>query len=252
MDINVAWKDTCRVLFGEEIGELRDFENYLSKYAESAYLKESVLSGKRVIVSSSSFSHDAKFIDDTEIKEYDEMLRNTKLDIDEIKDIDSILDAVKDKLYYSGNIVVGNSREVHDSNSCSSVSVICKSMEIYDSRYVAFSSFRRFDEYVFGSVLGGESKFLISCFGNYKNSRCVGTLRTFTSSDCFYTANLENCTNCLFSFNQKNKHNLVGNLEFPREEYLQIKNKLVGEMREMLKSKKEIPTIVDIVRGGHG
>lgn len=252
MDIDTAWKNTCRVLFRGEVGELQDFEGYLSQYAEPLYQKESVLSGRRVILSSPSFCRDAKFIDGSEAGEYDEMLRNAELDMDEIKDIDSILDALEGKLCYSGNIVIGNSREVHDSNNCSNVSVVYNSMEIYDSRYIAFSGFRRFDEYVFGSVLGGESKFLISCFGNYRNSRCVGTLRTFTSSDCFYTANLENCADCLFSFNQKNKRNLVGNLELPSDKYLEVKDKLIAEMREMLKSRKEIPTIIDIIRGGNG
>ncbi|MFH1448031.1 MAG: hypothetical protein ABIG39_04150 [Candidatus Micrarchaeota archaeon] len=249
MDINDAWKNTCRVIFGEEIGDLDEFSDYLTKYVEPIYEKKSCISGKPTVISS-PFPERARFISNDETDEYNRMMENLKLDINEIKDIDSILGALKDKLYYSGNIVVGNSRNVQNSDSCGNVSFVYKSIEIYDSKYVAYSSFRRFDEFVFGSTLGGESKFVIKGFGNYRNRRCMGTLRTFTSSDCYYTANLEDCTNCMFSFNQKSKHNLIGNLQLPPDEYSELKNKLIREMRDTLKEKKEIPTIVEVLGGG--
>ncbi|MFH1306813.1 MAG: hypothetical protein ABIH83_04145, partial [Candidatus Micrarchaeota archaeon] len=62
MDINDAWKSTCKVVLGEEIGELQEYEKYLSKYVEPIYEKSSTLSGKKVIISRPSFCKNANFI----------------------------------------------------------------------------------------------------------------------------------------------------------------------------------------------
>jgi len=55
MDINSAWKSACKVLLGEEIGEIQQYAGYLQKYVEPLSEKTSALSGKKVLVSSSDF-----------------------------------------------------------------------------------------------------------------------------------------------------------------------------------------------------
>lgn len=252
VDVNKAWKDTCRVLLGDEIGGLEDYRTYLSRYLEPVQKKKSCLSGKDVSVSSPHFCGTAKFIGNDEIREYNSVLARAPLDINDVKDVDSILEALKGNLYYSGNSITGNSGGVSDSDSCVNAYFVHSSSEISDSKYVAYSKAVRYAEYVFGSSIGGEGKFLIKSFELYNLARCMETLRVSDCSDCYYAASVEGCTNCMFSFNQRNKHYLIGNLALSRDKYARLKEKLVLDIRQSLESKKSVPSIVDILCGAYG
>jgi len=246
------WKSTCRTLFGDEIGGLEEYAGYLSRHLEPTGERKSAISGKKVVLSVQSYCPGAKFISNDEREQYNGMLRAGKLDINDIKDIDSIVGALGEKLYYAGNIITGNSYEVVDSDACSNSSFVYKSNEIYDCKYVAYSDAMNFAECVFGSNWIAETKFTIKTYETHKIERCFEAMRIAKSSDCYYVAAVEGCTNCLFSFNQRNRRNLIGNLELEAGEFRALKAKLVGEMRETLKSKKSAMTIVDLIRGNNG
>ncbi len=246
-ELNRRWKATCRVLVRKEVGELNEFEKYLSRHADPIFEKKSFISNKPTYVSLPNFCKKAKFISNDESEQYSKSLSRIKLGINDIKDIDSILGAIGGKIAYSGSLITGNSKFVEKSNSCVDSTYVYCSSDYYGATYIAYSSTGRFDEYVFGCNWTGESKFLISSHDTYKLTRCLETLRTFTSSDCYYTANLEDCEDCMFSFNQRNKRNLIGNLCLPKHEYSSLKKKLLLEMAETLKSKKSLPSIIKII-----
>ncbi len=247
-ELDRRWKQTCRVLLGGEVGKLADFEAYLTKYVEPIFERKSCLSGRKTYVSLPNFCKGASFISNDEMEEYEGRIRAAKLSVNDIKDIDSIVWALCENIAYSGNIVTGNSNFVEASNSCVDSTYIYRASDYYGATYIACSSNGRFDQYVFGCNWTGESKFIITSYDTYKLTRCFETLRTFTSTDCYYTANLEDCTGCLFSFNQRNKRHLIGNLALPKQDYQKLKEKLVAEMRETLKAKKSVPSIVEIIR----
>lgn len=248
--VNKAWKSTCKVLLGSEIGDLDEYGDYLKKYVDPVFEVRSCISGKKVLVSSEDFEKGARFISDDESSEYSkEFSERTKLHINDIKDIDSLMRATGE-VCYAGNIILGNSAFASDSNRCTNVTCAHSCTDIYDSKYVAYSAMTRYGEYIFGSTPVGESKFNIKQFEAYRTIRCVEGLRTHMSSDCYYTANLEACTNCMFSFNQRSKSLMVGNNQLSREEYAKLRVKLVAEMRDTLIAKKSLPTIVDLVAGG--
>jgi hypothetical protein len=69
------------------------------------------------------------------------------------------------------------------------------------------------------------------------------------ASDSYYSASLEDCTNCLFTFNQRNKHYLIGNVPLAKDKYATLKAKLIGEIRDELKRKKSIPSVIQIISG---
>jgi len=246
------WKSTCRAVLGGEIGGMDSYSGYLSLHLEPSGECQSELSKKKVMFFAQGFRPGAKFISNDEREQYDKMLRGKKLNINKIKDIDSIVAALGENFYYAGNIITGNSREVEDADACSNSSFIYKSYEIYDSKYVAYSDAMNFGECVFGSNWIAETKFAIKTYETHKIARCFETMRIAMCSDCYYSAAVEGCSNCLFSFNQRNRHNLVGNMEFPRAEFEALKSKLLSEIRETLVAKKAVPTIVEIIGGKNG
>ena len=247
-ELERAWKNTCNVLLGGEIGELDKYQVYLSRFVDPLSTKKSALSGKQVIVSSDKLPSNARFLAQDEIAQYLAGIGKAKFDINSIKDIDSATDTLREKAYYVGNVVLGNSQFVESANRCINSSFIYKTQDVYDCKYVAYSSTLRFAEYIFGgSAVGEGSKFNIKTFETYKNVRCMETVRNYVVSDCHFTGNLDGCTNCMFSFNQRLKSNMIGNLEFPRDEYQKLKNKLITDIRETLQSKKTIPSIIEII-----
>ena len=112
MDVQDAFRTTCRVLLQGEVGELDDFKPYLMRYVENVAGVKSALSGKGVTISSPEFSPGAKFISHVEMEEYNKRLRAVRLDLNSIKDIDSAVSALGEQLYYCGDIITGNSEAV--------------------------------------------------------------------------------------------------------------------------------------------
>ena len=153
-----------------------------------------------------------------------------------------------EKTLLFGGITLGNSKYVQETNRCVDSSFVYRSMDVYEGcKYVALSDQVRKCEYVFGVGLTGESSFIIRGHEVWRDARCFEGFRTYNSSDCYYVANLEGCNNCMFSFNQRNKSNLIGNLQFSKDEYTGIKEKLLEDIRTILRERKTIPGIVDIV-----
>ncbi|PIT84697.1 hypothetical protein COU37_02110 [Candidatus Micrarchaeota archaeon CG10_big_fil_rev_8_21_14_0_10_45_29] len=247
MDINDAWKSICKILLSREIGELRQYGDYLSEYVEKPSMKTSSISGKSVAVSSSAYSKGAKFIAHDEMAQYEKIPHSVKLGINQIKDMDSILESISGKICYSGNMVVGNSREVENSDTCEDAQYVSSSIRVFTSKFVAYSSDVRLSESIFGCDKVPDSKFLICSCHTHRSVRTMECLRVFLSSDCYYCCNLEDCSDCIFTFNQRNKRNMIGNVQLEKPEYLKLKKKLIAEFADTLESKKFIPKIADIM-----
>ena len=44
---------------------------------------------------------------------------------------------------------------------------------------------------------------------------------------------------------------MIGNHQFSQEEYLKLKDKLIEDIRETLKAKKNLPSLIDIINGSN-
>ncbi len=250
--INKAWASTCRTILGRSVGEIGFYTEYLEKFVEPFGITKSALSGKVVAVTG-NYGKNTKFISGDEIGEYAKLIENskTKLNINEIKDIDSIIGALKEQIYYSGNDVLGNSSNVYMSNRVVDSSFVYKAHDVFFSKYIAYTYLSKYSEYAFGSEsVGFGTHFAIKCFETYEDSRLFECVRTYLSSDCIYTANLENCQNCLFSFNLRSKRRCIGNLELNESDFSRIKTKLQEDIAQTLESKRSVISIMEIIGSG--
>ncbi|MGV8176243.1 MAG: hypothetical protein ACP5NX_00375 [Candidatus Bilamarchaeaceae archaeon] len=238
--LNKAWKSTCKVLFNSELGELEDYHDYLS---DSPYMfKEarSTVSGKKVILSSRRYADGSKVLSQDEIS-YD---KPEKLSINDIKDLDSLLDAVSDRFRYAGNKTFGNSKFIEDGDNCTDSFYVYRSATVIESKYVAYSSMVRSNsEYIFGSGPLFSSSHLLKVEGAEGLSRAFNSGMITHSSDIFSSFNCRDCNNIMFSFNLRSKRNCIGNLELPKEKYAGLKTKLVGEIRDYIIKNKTFPFI---------
>ncbi len=233
--INEAWKDSCRVIFGKELGDLKEYKEWLSMDMESMNTKKSMVSGKDVCCAVPHYCEGAKFIS---LDEVDFNKRFEPLNINEIKDIDSIVEALQERFYYTGNVILANSRFVEESSNISNSFYMFHSNYASDSKYAAYSSYLRYSKCMFGVNEDALSSFVIRGFDLHRVSRGFEVWRTFSSNDCYYTYGVEDCNNVLFSFNTKSKKYVIGNLELSREKFASLKKKLLGEIIDGLEGKK--------------
>ena len=247
MDLNQAWNSTCRVLLHEELGPLADYAYYLKKYVGPVRTqRKSVLSQKPVTTADDDYHPDARYISNEEQAEY-QKLYSTPFDLNSVKDLDSLLSTLSERFIYSGDVVLGKFHAIERSNRCADVQFVQDSQDVSDSQYVAHCAMLRRSTYVFGSDCTGEIDYVIKNFQGWKSQRMLETTNTQYCSDAYFSANVRYCQDVMFSFNQSGKHHMIGNLELPKEKYFELKNKLLAEMADELKRKKDIISIAELL-----
>ncbi len=247
--VDKAWRGACRVLLGRDVGPIDKYSTYLQRFVEGFRTESSALSGKPVSVSG-DYGNGAKFISGDEIRQYSSMMEKQPLDINSIKDIDSIVNGLKERTFYSGSDVLGISSEVNESNRVVDSSFVYRAHDVFYSKYIAYTYLSKYSDYIFGcESVGKETHFAIKSFETYEDSRLMECVRVYVSSDCTYSANLENCQNCLFSFNLRSKRKCIGNLELPEAKFSELKAKLLEEIAQILESEGSLPSIVEIIGG---
>jgi hypothetical protein len=248
-NINRAWESACKVMLGQPVGPIDKFDAYLWNHVEPYHLAKSAISGKEVVVTG-DYKKGARFISGEELQEYTQIIGKTPLNVNELKDIDSIISAIGERIYYSGNDILGNSGQATLSNRVVDSTFVYKAHDIFYSKYVTHTYLSKYSEYIFGcESVGKGTHFAVKSFETYDDSRLFETVRVYESSDIIYSANLEACQNCLFCFNLRSKRRCVGNVELPDGKFNALKNKLQEDIRATLQAKKSAPSIMEIIGG---
>ena len=242
--LDKAWNATCRVLFGTELGERKEYSEWLAEYALPAARRKSHLSGKEVILAKDAYPPNASFVSADELV----LNRGYSLGINQIKDIDSILEGIGEQCEYTGNRILGNSAFVESSDIVIDSQYVSRSTNIEESMYMD-SSFmmRRGSKYCFGSGYGAESEFLLRTVGTFGAKRCFESQIIGYSSDMYFCHNCDGCQEMMFSYGQRHSGYRIGNLQLSREKYRQLKGKLVAELAGEIVKKKGFPSLYSLV-----
>ena len=235
------WLALCRTLFGAEACRLEECSAWLKEFIEPISYKKSSLSGKEVISAPTAYCDGAYW---QSFEEVNFSRKFTPLNINEIKDIDSVLAAISERLYYSGNIVFGKSGNVEQSSNLNDSYYLYNVGRHGNSKYIAYCTIGRWNEDCFGCNGIGESSFCVKCSRALRNTRCFEALMCQNFSDCYYSAGLDGCLECMFSFNIQSRKYSIGNLELETSKYRRIKEKLKAEMLEKLTKEKKLPSLV--------
>jgi hypothetical protein len=243
--LDKRWRGACKVLFKEEVGSLQDFSPWLSGLTEKVTHHKSHLSGKDVSCAPTAYAGGSRFLS------FDEVDFNKKfepLNINEIKDIDSIIGALGERASYSGNIVFGNSGHIEKSSNINDSFYLHEIARCGNSKYIAHGSIMRYDEDCFGCNAFGESAHCIRCNWGMRNKRCFELWISTNCADCHYSCGLDACAECIFCFNLHSKKHAIGNLPLEQAKYSSLKGKLVSEMAGELRKNKKLPSLLEIVQ----
>ncbi|MDD5337084.1 MAG: hypothetical protein PHS02_01225 [Candidatus ainarchaeum sp.] len=251
--IGKSFKHVCKLLFGSEIGELKDFGPYFKEMMYTYRDASSCLSGKPTMVSSPHYMESARYISQEEISQ----LRSEPLDINRIKDMDSLLDAVGERVLYCGNKLFGKNEGVHAVDNGFDCTNVHSSHNTYSVKDSAFLSLGVEDAGIFGCSGMMHSYYCMRCI-RCINDAGAGATRCFEShygvnlSDSYYAFNCRGSSNLMFCFNQTGKSYMVGNLQLTKERYMEIRSILLSELAEKLGRDKRAPSFTDLLGAKKG
>lgn len=241
MDLEQAFQSACRVLFGTEIGKLSELSPYLSELVMPCHKRKSSVSGKEVMVAMPFYPASSKFISQEEMGQ----LKFEPLNINEIKDIDSLLSAAGERLAYCGNKVFGNCDSIANVDNCVDCAFVEDSHNVWEDRHCAHLSYVRESEFMFGCNALANCRYSMRCQEGVEYARCFETHYSSRISDSYYAFNCTGSQEIIFGFNLRSKRYAIGNLSLPKERYSELKKKLVSEIAEKLKKNKRIFSIAD-------
>jgi len=242
--VSRKWKATAKVVLGCEVGELSEYEVWLSQFRTLRSVRKSSLSGEDVVFSHSHWPKEGKFLLYSEV---DFSKKFTPLGINKLKDIDSITDAMRERAIYAGSLVLGNSHFIEMSSGIVDSNYLYNCDRCAHSKYMAFSTMSIYCENMFGVTGSGNSSFLIGGGSNMFCSRSYEASKCDYVNDSYFVHGCSGCSDCMFSFSLRSKRHAIGNLVLPKEKYMAIKAKLLSEMGEMVAQKKRLPTIMELV-----
>lgn len=242
-----AWNGTCKVLFGQEIGSYRDYSGWLAEMVDPPAVRKSCVSGREVLHSAKDYSPRVPSIS---LDEVDFHKKFPPLGTNEIKDIEGISQAIRERVHYAGNIILGNSRFVERASNVSDSFYVQDSTVCGNSKYMAYCTLTRMDSYGFGGNAFSQCDFCLKCHELTRVKRSLELWMSQDCEDCYYSHGLKNCSSCFFSFNLHNKRNAVGNLELPPDKYRETRSALLSQMVDELKGKKRLPSLLEIVEAG--
>lgn len=249
MKLDEAFQSACKCMFGKSLGGMEKYDSYLKEAVVGRKVKSSN-TGHEMLVAFDDYPKDARFVDFTQELGRGLPKLEAPVPIDKIKDIDSLVEAVSERLSYSGNKVLGNSHCVELSDNVFDSSFVLDSSLVYGSKYVAHSFFSRESEFVFGSRSVAECTMAVRCHYTYRTRREFEVTYTGDSADVMFCSNVMGCSDCLFCFNLHAKRHAIGNIVLEKESYAKLRQKLVGEIADELTSKGKLGiSIIDLKLG---
>jgi len=249
MKLDEAFQSACKCIFGKSQGGMEKYESYLEEAVVGRKVKSSN-TGHEMLVAFEDYPQDARFVDYAQELGTNLPKLETPIPVDKIKDIDSLVEAVSERLSYSGNKVLGNSHYIELSDNVFDSSFVQNSSLVYGSKYVAYSFFSRDSEFVFGSRSIAECTMAVRCHYTYRTRREFEVTYTGDSSDLMFCSNLMGCSDCLFCFNLQSKRHAIGNIILEKESYARLRQKLVAEITDELQRKGKLGiSIIDLKLG---
>lgn len=245
-EINKKWLATCRIVFGEELGELDSCLPWMSERYSPRLERKSAIDGRSVLFADIAYPEDASCV---AFEQVDFFKKYLPLPANSAASTSSILAAISDRISYTGNVVLGQSSHVEHSTNISDCHFAYHTERCKGCKYVAHSTQIVDSECIFGSSGTGASSFCV------RPSSCMYCSRSFEiskcdhCSSCYYSHGLSGCSDCMFCFGLRSKRHCIGNVQLSPEKYSQIKEKLLSEMRETLRSKKRLPALYALFSG---
>ncbi len=240
IEIEDAFKSTSKIIFGKELAGIQNYEAWLLENVRKNFSQESALSGKTIIAANVVVFANTKkrMVTLTEALE----AGKKQLPLADAKKLDAhnaskLLEPIK---YYGPDAIVGDNIGMEECAQYGYSRYCYRSSTIAYGKYCGYCFWPREADHTFGCDTAIASKFSMKCYNSINLSRCFEVSHSTDCSDCYFCHNVENCQECMFCFNVKAKRYAIGNVEYPKEEYLRIKKLVLAEIAAKLEKNKKL------------
>ena len=242
--IDSAWRSLCKLLFGRDAGGLEKFKPYLLEAMMPYMIVKSGVSGKPVYFSNPLYPKNGKFVSSEELGG----IKQKKISINDIKDIDSLFRAAEENTVYCGNKVFGKNVNIELADNALDCIDVYHAHNVRNVKKGAYISYVRESECVFGVPAFPKINYAIRCHEGINVNRMFESFYITHSSDMYYSSNCTNCADVIFGFNLRGKRHVIGNVQLEQGKYLALKKKLVSEIADELEKKGRARSFSDIAR----
>ncbi len=239
-EIEEAFRQTTAVVLGKALEGIAPYEEWLLTNTRAGVMRKSVMSEKTFLL--------APFIrfmltKDSIIEEYEALEEGKKeLGDKEVRELtlDTAAELLRPLAHYSTEQRSGKNVALDKCTLSANCSHCYKVVYLGEDKLCACSTWPRESEHCFGGDVTFSSHFCLKCYNSSGLKRCFEVSDSYSSSDCYFCHNVENCAECMFCFNVKSKRYAIGNVEYPKEEYLKIKKRVLAQMVERLEKDKKL------------
>jgi len=167
-------------------------------------------------------------------------------EIGEITDFNELLKEIPKIAFFRGNKIM-NSEVIEASDNVYSSNYIYNSQHIYMGQKIMFSE------------NCSESEYLLACRGNNGSNfgiRLIDSNKTSNSFDVDWSGNISNSyfihncfdlRDCMFCFHTRSKEYCIGNKQYTKEKYFELKKILLEEyLSQLISKQKPIKSLRDL------
>lgn len=256
-EIEKAFSETTRLLFGSELTGIDDYGSWLGKHVPLPSPAKSALSGNEVWIPP-PFIYLNKEFNKSRIIAMGEMEKTTTspLTPEEVTNAsleEMITKIIRPVAFYVGDFRYQAHENVEKVSGGGGGRNIYYSEDIYlNVKNIAFSNYTLFSENAFGTHSLTYSQFCIHAYNSTKLSRCFEVEGCSNSQGLMFSHNCENVQDSMFCFNAKNLKYAIGNVQLPPDKYREIRNIILADVVRQLKQNKDLKYSIFNIGDKHG
>jgi hypothetical protein len=238
-----AFSKTTGVVFGVQRAGMDKYGKWLMRNVNPVEVCTSCASGTRLLLA--EHSHFMLFPRNRllALREADFLGENLKIGEEEAEALNMKRAAgiISKIAYFCPDWEMGNVSNLPDCLVAINSSSCYKCILPINSKLCSHYYWPRDSECLFGGNETRTSSFCINTYHSEKLTRCFEVDSSWNCSDCYFCHNCENVHDSMFCFNVKNMKNAIGNVELPREKYLEIKSRVLAEINAHLDKANGVP-----------
>ncbi len=239
--IEEAWKSTCRIVLGKDIGSLQKYEKFLSERINPV-AKVKTAYGNETYSSDLFFYKYLPKERMVDMGEAEEIAKQhlTFEDGEEVS-LNSVLDKISPIAFFRTEFAEGSNANNIETQIPYTATNTYKVVDATYAKNCAYDTMALNSEYVFGCFRVLYSKFSLKAHGSVGVSNCFEVDCSTNLRDSYFCHDVEGSDNCMFCFNTKSKRYAIGNVEVGKENYIKVKKIVLDEITDKLEKEGKLP-----------
>ncbi|MBI5046332.1 hypothetical protein HZC07_01225 [Candidatus Micrarchaeota archaeon] len=236
-EVQEAFDKTNEILFGKPIGNIQNYEAWLTNRTLAGKLGKSAITNKPIYLPKYSIFKTVPENCAAEVEALPDLSKKS-VPIDENETMENLAKKLPGILPFIVEFEEGENSNIQDSTIYFNLHYAYKAIDCFRSKYVAYSFWLDECDHVFGNFRSFYCSFSINCFKSIKVTRSFEVDSSKNCSDVMFCHNCDNVRDSIFCFNAKNKRYAIANVEVGKDAFMKAKAVLVKYILDELEKKR--------------